>query len=117
MIKQLNYVGNVRLGSGVLDKLERVETGRQRFANQLSPNLNYPMTEDVHCTPLWESLASQESPAALTPFAPGWPHPAFPWINRAGDLVLPQPCLLLFPSLTQPISQRRWMDPAAALCI
>lgn len=52
MIKQLNYVGNVRLGSGVLDKMERVETGRQRFANQLSPNLNYPMTEDVHCTPL-----------------------------------------------------------------
>lgn len=47
MIKQLKYMGNVRLGNYVLEKQERVETGRQRIASQppvLSPNLNYPVT-------------------------------------------------------------------------
>lgn len=82
MIKQCKYMGEMRLGSDVSEKQERVKTGSaskrrsQRITNQplvLPPNLNYPVAlrgtsqqRMFVALPLGNCLPSKDPLAALT---------------------------------------------------
>lgn len=128
-------MGKIRLGSDIPGKGKDKSSIKKGEPENYQPtsNLSYPVTQSgipqqrmLIALPSGITFPVKTSSSTSSCFGPDCPPPgheqASPPINRAGDLVLPPPCLLLaFPlallSLTQLISQRRWIDSLQSLWI